>query len=141
MAVVNNSALPNALLGVKAWMQFSDGGWRQMDVQPASPEQELFPLNISPLTTASVKLALATRFAGEFENDNRGRAAAAGDAVPRQIPIRLELIGLQEQVFTQQWLDCGDGLSRTQPLDAEQLAESQAPQKTLAGEKDERAAA
>ncbi|SMP40238.1 hypothetical protein SAMN06265222_101415 [Neorhodopirellula lusitana] len=114
LAVVNNSSLPNALLGARISLQLGNGEWREMDVQHEAPDTELFPVNIDPLTTCSLKLALATITPDcEFQNDFAGREALAGDMLPRQVPIRIELQGLQDRIYKAELLDSGNGLSRT----------------------------
>jgi hypothetical protein len=113
IAVVNNSSLPNALLGARVSIQFKDGAWRTMEVRHVDDQCDLFPVNLSSLSTSSLKLALATTYADAFEQDHEGRAAAAGDALPRTVPIRIELIGLQNKSFVYELMDTGNGLQRT----------------------------
>ncbi|WP_236696287.1 hypothetical protein [Rhodopirellula islandica] len=113
LAIVNNSSLPNALLGIKVWMKFTDGRWHAMDVASVDPEADLFPQNIDPLTTAGMKLALATEWEGDVSGGFRERECAAGDALPELAPVRIELEALQGQVFVSEWLDDGRLLQRT----------------------------
>ncbi len=113
VAIVNNSALPNALLGAKVWLQDKKGEWLEMDVSHQSHDQDLFPLNVPPLNISTLKMSLATNVRMQIDDSNLGRAAAAGDALPRQIPIQIELIGLQNKRFVREFLDSGNGLSRT----------------------------
>ncbi len=113
LAIVNNSLLPNALLGARIWMKFADGEWREMDVHHEMPDQDLFPTNIDPLTTAGLKLALSCKQPGKIEGGFAERAQAAGDALPRQIPIRIRLKALQDQTFHCEFADDGDGLQRS----------------------------
>jgi hypothetical protein len=113
LAVVNNSSLPNAILGVRVWLQRRNGDWQPMDVRHQTPNEDLIPINIDPLTTASLKLSLAMLYSAEIQNDFAGRAAAAGDALPREIPIRIELTGLGERQFGKTFSDSGNGLKRS----------------------------
>lgn len=113
LAVVNNSSLPNALLGINVWLQLRTGAWVQMDVRSQEENQDLFPINLSSLTTASLKLALVTKLSEKIQDDNQGRAEAAGNILPDQIPIRIELVALQDKRFKREILDHGHGLLRT----------------------------
>lgn len=113
LAIVNNSCLPNALLGIKVWVKFTDGRWHAMDVASADPEADLFPQNIDPLTTAGMKLALATKWEGNVSGGFRERECAAGDALPELVPVRVELQALQGQTFVSEWFDEGRLLQRT----------------------------
>lgn len=113
IAVVNNSSLPNALLGARVWIKFKDGDWRQMEVRHTDDQSDLFPVNLNALSTSGLKLALATTYSGVFEQDHEGRAAAAGDALNRTVPIRIELLGLQGKSFVYELIDTGNGLQRT----------------------------
>lgn len=113
LAIVNNSSLPNALLDARVWIEMADGKWRLMDVAHPEPGESLFPVNLGPLTTHGVVLALAT---GGFEladTSFAGRDAAGGDALPRRVPIRVELTGLGDRKFKYEFVDDGDGLVRT----------------------------
>ncbi|QDT06863.1 hypothetical protein K227x_52840 [Rubripirellula lacrimiformis] len=114
LAVVNNSTLPNALLGAKVWLKMNDGVWQAMDVSHVEADQTLFPANIDPMTTISLKMALAGRINHEAGDGFAGRAAAGGDALMRSVPIRVELLGLNERTFTHGYLDHGNGLQRTE---------------------------
>ncbi|MEO9592992.1 hypothetical protein [Rhodopirellula bahusiensis] len=114
LAVVNNSTLPNALLGMKVWLKFADGRWHAMDVAAADQETDLFPQNVDPMTTAGVKLSLATKIVGSVTGGFHERECAAGDALPESVPVRIELEALQGQVFVTEWLDDGRLLARTQ---------------------------
>ena len=80
LAIVNNSSLPNALLGIKVWVKFTDGRWHAMDVASADPEADLFPQNVDPLTTAGMKLTLATKCEGSIGGGFRGRCVAGASA-------------------------------------------------------------
>ncbi|GAB5516318.1 hypothetical protein [Rhodopirellula baltica] len=113
LAIVNNSSLPNALLGIKVWVKFTDGRWHAMDVASADPGADLFPQNIDPLTTAGMKLTLATKCEGSIGGGFRERECAAGDALPELVPVRVELEALQGQTFVSEWLDEGRLLLRT----------------------------
>jgi len=113
LAIVNNSSLPNALLGARVWLWLASGEMREMDVRHESPDQDLFPANLSPLTTVSLKLALAATIDKVEDNSFAGRAAAAGDLLPPQIPIRIELEALQGQKFVCEIIDHCNGLQRS----------------------------
>ena len=118
VAVVNNSTLPDALLGASVRLKMADGLWHDMDVRMADQESE-FPMNLTPLTTASLKLVLSIPHLLTNENSNIGRVTAAGDAVPRQVPIRIELKGLNDRTYQYDLLDSGDGLRRSEPSKSE----------------------
>ncbi|QDT08615.1 hypothetical protein [Planctomycetes bacterium K23_9] len=113
LAVVNNSSLPNAVLGVRVWLQRESGQWQKMDIRHQMPDEDLLPINVNPLTTSSMKLSLAMLYSGDIQNDFAGRAAAAGDALPREIPVRVELTGLNQQQFCRTFTDGGNNLKRS----------------------------
>lgn len=122
LAIVNNSSLPNALIGVKVWMQVYGGEsglqltWKAMDVQPIHPETSLFPINLSPLSTAALPLCLAVAIEGTIDGGFTRRAIAAAEALPQPVPIRIELHGVNHQTFQIELTDAGDGLTRPQPV-------------------------
>lgn len=122
LAVVNNSSLPNALIGAKVWMQFFDGPsdaqltWKAMDVQPIHPDTPLFPINLSPLSTASLPLYLAAAINGTIDGGFTRRAISAAEALPQPVPVRIELLGVNHQTFQIDLSDIGDGLTRPQPV-------------------------
>lgn len=113
LAVVNNSSLPNALLGAKVWLQLRNGDWLPLEVWHQQEEEDAFPLNLPPLTTASLKLALTAKLAVEIDENNQGRLDAAGDILPREVPIQIELLSLGGKRVVRNILDSGDGLCRT----------------------------
>ncbi|MCC9655787.1 hypothetical protein [Rhodopirellula halodulae] len=121
LAIVNNSELPNALLGIKVWMKFADGRWHAMQVGAVESGEDLFPINVDPLTTAALHLTLATKIPGEVSGGFRERECAAGDALPSEVPIRIEMQALRDKVFVTELVDDGRRLLRT---DAESMAAS-----------------
>lgn len=115
LAIVNNSSLPNAVLGIRVWLKLSDGKWQAMEVQSQSADQDLLPVNVDPLTTSGLKLSLGMLYSGQIENSFAGRAAAAGDALPREIPIRIEISDLASNKFSRVFTDSGNALNRSSP--------------------------
>lgn len=114
LVVVNQSLLPNAALALRVSLQLNDGSWRVMDVAGIDGDLSPFPKNVSPMTTQCFDLALAMAINGTLRGGFAEREAAAGDALPPRIPIRIELLGLNEQVFSFTLTDQGQGLSRTE---------------------------
>ena len=115
LVVVNQSLLPNAALALRVSLQLKDGTWRVMDVAGIDGDLSPFPKNVPPMTTQCFDLALAMPIKGSLSGGFAEREAAAGDALPTRIPIRIELLGLNEQVFSFTLFDQGKGLTRTAP--------------------------
>lgn len=118
IAVVNNSSLPNALLGIQVRMRLADGQWRSMDVQPRQSDSVLVPANLDPLSTAHVPLALATSIAGTLTGGFAEREQAAGDALAATPEMEVQLTSLGGKTFIHRYRDDGRGLRRSvaQPI-------------------------
>lgn len=113
IAVVNNSSLPNALLGIEVRMRLADGQWRSMDVQPRQPDTALVPTNLAPLSTAHLGLALATSIPGSLKGGFAEREQAAGDALAAKPEIEVSLTSLGRQSFVHRYVDDGKSLRRS----------------------------
>ena len=117
LALANNSTLPNAIIGIRVWMKFAQPNasgdcWREMDVAHCDSETALVPINLPPLTTAGLDLALAAAIQGTLEGGNAERQIRASEALPDQVPIRIELRALGGKNFTQTFIDPGTRLLR-----------------------------
>lgn len=122
LAVVNNSSLPNALIGVRVWMPFRDGEhsdrvvWTEMDIRHFQPETALFPINLQPLSTSSLSLAMAAAIPGTHDGGFARRALTATEALSMPVPIRVELRGLNHQTFVVEIEDAGLGMAHPKPV-------------------------
>lgn len=114
IAAVNNSSLPNSILGIRVWLRFDDEGWKEMDVRHEDPTQRLFPANTDPLSTAHLPLAIATAIPGSLKGGFAERAAGAGDVLPVRPEVRIELKTLANKTFRCQFEDDGKGLQRSE---------------------------
>ncbi|TWT50383.1 hypothetical protein Pla22_31250 [Rubripirellula amarantea] len=114
LAAINYSSLPNSILGIRVWLRFNDGGWKEMDVRGQLPDQRLFPANVAPLSTTELPLALATAIPGTLSGGFADRAAAAGDALPPTVDVRVELHTIAKKSFQCQFEDDGKGLVRSE---------------------------
>ncbi len=120
LAVVNNSSMPNALIGAKVFLPLRSKTspsptWTEMDVRHLQADTPLFPINLSPLSTCSLPLAISAAIDGTLDGGFAGRAITAGEALPSPIPIRIELKGVGDQVFQVELLDNAIGMVRAQP--------------------------
>ncbi len=118
LAVVNHSSLPNALLGVRAWLELADGTWCEALVRlhdTKHPEQaELkMPLNLSPLTTAGLGMRLSVAVPGNYDGGFHGREVTAGDSLAATPQLRVELAALQGKFAFDQLTLPAEGLKRT----------------------------
>ncbi|KAA1260929.1 hypothetical protein LF1_34710 [Rubripirellula obstinata] len=120
LALANNSTLPNAIIGIRVWIKFdqaesSNGeSWREMDVACSDGQSDLVPINIAPLTTAALNLALSTAITGTLQGGHVDRQMRASEALPPQVPIRIEMRAIGGKTFTQNFIDPGTRLPRTQ---------------------------
>ncbi|MEQ8211215.1 MAG: hypothetical protein RH917_15415 [Lacipirellulaceae bacterium] len=114
-AVVNNSSLPNALLGVKGWLQLADDSWREAYVRiwEDSETPGKLPMNLSALNTAGLQLTLTIPIIGNYDGGFQGRRETAGNALAQEHRVRLELTALQGKTFLQDMLLPADELERT----------------------------
>lgn len=118
LALANNSTLPNAIIGIRVWMKFAQTGsadssaWREMDVTRSDGENDLVPLNIAPLTTSALHLGLSAPIIGTIEGGFVDRQIRASDALPKQVPIRIEMRAIGGKTFSQNFLDPGTRLIR-----------------------------
>jgi hypothetical protein len=122
LAIVNDSTLPNALIGARVWLQFrSDDvkfgeAWKEMDVRHVQSETSLFPINLPPLSTCSLPLAIAAAIQGSMDGGFAGRGIKASEALPAPNPIRIELRGVNDPFFLAEFNDGGTAMVRPQPV-------------------------
>jgi hypothetical protein len=98
--VANYSTLPNAVLGVRAWLKARDGSW-----QPAAtvfPEKDQVPCNLAPLQTAPLQLTATITVPAPAEDTPRpaSQREAAFRSVAQPVELKVELRGLGDKVFT-----------------------------------------
>lgn len=122
LVVINNSLMPNAILAIRVSLRMADGTYRVMDVSPLDGSDSLFPRNVSPMTTTCLDLGLATAIEGQLGGGFAVHAQMAGDALMAPPSVRVELLGLKQQVFASSWEDDGTGLSRSGKSAAIQVA-------------------
>lgn len=113
LAIVNNSTLPNAVLGIRVKIQMADGTVRTMDTHPADPQQVLVPANLNPLSTAHFCLAVSTAIDGLLTGGFAEREYQAADALEFQPEVTVELMALGEKKFSRTFKDNGQRLNRT----------------------------
>lgn len=113
LAIVNNSTLPNAVLGVRVKIQMADGSVRTMDTQPADPQEVLVPANLRPLSTAHFRLAVSTAIDGSLTGGFAERESQAADALQYHPEVTVELMALGEKKFSRTFRDDGQKLNRT----------------------------
>ncbi len=106
LAVVNNSTLPNAILGLQASMRLADNRWREAMVQ--TPNETPLPLNLSPLTTIGLPVTLSLPIEGPLGSDNAARAKQATDALTTPIQLRISLHSLKNRTFDVVLTDSAD---------------------------------
>lgn len=106
LAVVNNSTLPNAILGLQASMRLADNTWREAMVQ--TPDETPLPLNLSPLTTIGLPVTLSLPIEGPLGSDNAARAMQATNALTKPIQLRISLHGLKNRTFDVVLTDSAD---------------------------------
>jgi hypothetical protein len=98
--VANYSALPNAVIGVKAWVKGRDGSW-----QPATTsldEKGQPPFNLPPLHTIPFTLTATVNVPERPESAPRvTRREAALQSVAEPVQVKLELTALNERRFTE----------------------------------------
>jgi hypothetical protein len=98
--VANYSALPNAVIGVKAWVKGRDGSW-----QPAATfvdEKGQPPFNLPPLHTVPLTLTATVNVPERPESAPRlTRREAALQSVAEPVQVKLELTALNERRFTE----------------------------------------
>lgn len=97
LAVVNNSTLPNAVIGLQVHMRRASGEWQEAMV--TTSEDAPLPLNMTPLTTQGMKLSIALPIEGPLGSTDADRSRQAIDALaaPTQICVRLQ--GLKNRAF------------------------------------------
>jgi hypothetical protein len=101
--VANASALPNAVLGMRAWVKKRDGSWQEAEVM-ADPKTPL-PLNIPAVQTVrldlSAKVALPAVPEGEScRNTNETFALYRQLYLADPIEVKVELEALGDCSFT-----------------------------------------
>ena len=97
--VANSSTLPNAVLGVKAWVQAADGGW--LPATLSLDEKTQPPFNVPPMQTTPLAFTATVVVPERPESAPKvSRRDAAREAVARPLRIGVELTGLHEKRFS-----------------------------------------
>jgi hypothetical protein len=104
LIVANYSSLPNALLGVRAWLATREGGWilAKATLDASTP----LPINISPMQTVPLNLTATVDLPAipegeECRNTNATFRLYRERCFPQDLEIKLELTALCEKRFKQ----------------------------------------
>ncbi len=98
--VANYSSLPNAVLGVKAWVKSLDGTWQQAATSVDDKAQP--PFNLPPLHTVPLALTATVTVPERPETAPRlSRREVALQSVAQPVQLKLELTALNEKRFTE----------------------------------------
>ena len=102
LIVANYSSLPNALLGVRAWLKTREGGWLPAKVAPdvSTP----LPINVPPLQTVRLNLSVPVEVPACPEGEECRNTSATfrlyrDRFLPAELELKLELTGLGETPF------------------------------------------
>lgn len=95
--VANYSSLPNAVIGVRAWLKTSDG-WRVGKIEEET--EKILPLNLPAMQTEAFDLSVSIDTVGELSGSTTaGRREAALGALTDPPQIRIELVALGRARF------------------------------------------
>jgi hypothetical protein len=98
--VANYSALPNAVLGVKAWVKSVEGTWQLAATSVDDRTQP--PFNLPPLHTVPLALTATVTVPERSEAAPRlSRRDAALQSVAQPVQLKLELTALNEKRFVE----------------------------------------
>jgi hypothetical protein len=102
--VANYSSLPNALLGLRAWVKTREGTWREAEAV-ADPKTPL-PLNLAPLQTVRLNLTATVAFpavpSGEAcRNTNETFVLYRDHYIAQPVEVKVELGALGDKPFTE----------------------------------------
>ena len=104
LAVVNNSVLPNAIIDISAKVRLNDEGWvsartNLFSNNPETPAESL-PINVAPLSTARVPLALSLAMRGDDSGlGNQERTDMATAALAEGNSIEITIKGVRNTSF------------------------------------------
>src|SRR5205814_1592842 len=97
--VANYSTLPNAVLGVKAWVKAADGEWLAATLSLDEKTQP--PFNMPPMQTTPLAFTATVVVPERPESAPKlSRREAAREAVSRPLQIGVELTALREKRFS-----------------------------------------
>ena len=104
LAVVNNSVLPNAIIEVSAKVRLKDEGWVPAQARLFSENAEIapdtLPINVAPLSTARVPIALTLAMQGDDSGlGNRERTDIAEAALAEGNSIEISIRGVRNTSF------------------------------------------
>ena len=119
LAVVNNSVLPNAIIEVSAKVRLNDEGWvtarSSLFSQDAETAPDSLPINVAPLSTARVPLALKLAMRGDDSGlGNRERTDMATNALAEGNSIEITIKGVRNTSFRSLLNHAKDGKLATQ---------------------------
>ena len=98
--VANYSALPNAVLGVRAWVKTREGNWAPAVTSVDDKTQP--PFNLPPLHTVPLTLTATVTVPERPESAPRlSRREIALQSVAEPVQVKLELTALNERRFTE----------------------------------------
>ncbi len=103
LAVVNQRALPNGLLGVRFWLALAGGVWQEANT--CRVKSKTFPINIPPMESVSLPLWVAITLpvipeAEAVRGDWEFLEAYLGRSLARPVAMRVELRSLSDERFT-----------------------------------------
>ena len=100
--VANYSSMPNALLGVRAWVRMREGGWQEAEtsIDAKTP----LPLNLPSLQTARLNLTATVAVPAVPEgtacrNTHETFALYRDRFLAQPVEVRVELSALNDQAF------------------------------------------
>jgi hypothetical protein len=98
--VANYSALPNAVIGVRAWVKTREGTWAPAVTSVDEKTQP--PFNLPPLHTVPLTLTATVAVPERPESAPRvSRREAALESVAQPVELKVELTALNEYRFTE----------------------------------------
>jgi hypothetical protein len=98
--VANYSALPNSVLGVRAWVKGRDGDWKPAATSLDDKSQP--PFNLPPLHTVPLSITATVNVPEQPDTAPKlSRREAALQSVAEPVQVMLELTALNEKRFTQ----------------------------------------
>ncbi|MBI4615705.1 MAG: hypothetical protein HY720_18955 [Planctomycetes bacterium] len=98
--LANYSSLPNAVIGIRAWLRSRDRGWLAARVETEA--RSSVPFNLAPMQTCAVDLALSVELPGSLSGSTTAsRKESALGSVGSPLALKVELLALGERRFTQ----------------------------------------
>ncbi len=96
LVVVNNSVLPNSILGLRVWLAAPDGSWADVHARVSVPAQ--LPISLPPVSTIRLDAALYMPVA-EGGSDRKQRMQCAMNAIHPERRLRVKVCTLNQHEF------------------------------------------